>query len=249
MSSYNKIILAKRGWISKIPESKKAVMLVSGGYDSMITSARLIKDFQMKLFPIYIDRGARNREGELASVYFFEKFFHENFGEDSFHPVFVPSISIPPKEIEHQLQEYAKKHRYPMRDFIMQMFAVQYAASLGDDVRTICNGVIKTDSIASIDINRINTLAICSMTKEVDWNILSINIDKEASGGKLFGKEDEIIWAHKNGIPDQMTMTCWVPVKCSGELLHCGECYACKERQKGFLDAGIEDKTNYYKKG
>ncbi len=49
------------------------------------------------------------------------------------------------------------------------------------NVRTICNGVIETDSIASVAINRINTLAICEMTKEVEWNILSINIDEEIS--------------------------------------------------------------------
>ena len=52
-----------------------------------------------------------------------------------------------------------------MRDFIMIMFAVQYAASIGNDIRTICNGVIATDSIANLTINRINTLAICEMTK------------------------------------------------------------------------------------
>ncbi len=92
-----------------------------------------------------------------------------------------------------------------MRDFIMQMFAVQYAASLGDDVRTICNGVIETDSIASVTINRINTIAIC-----------------------------------------EMTMTCWTPIQVDGTLYHCGECYACTERKKGFKDAGLKDKTKYY---
>ena len=127
----------------------------------------------------------------------------------------------------------------------MQMFAVQYAASLGDDVRTICNGVIETDSIASVTINRINTLAICEMTKETEWNILSLNIDPEISG-KPFCKDDEIRWAHDNNIPDEMTMTCWTPIRKNGILYHCGECYACEERKKGFKDAGIKDKTNYY---
>lgn len=47
---YDKLLLDKRSWISKIPDNKKAAMLVSGGYDSMITSARLIKDFGMELF-------------------------------------------------------------------------------------------------------------------------------------------------------------------------------------------------------
>jgi 7-cyano-7-deazaguanine synthase in queuosine biosynthesis len=244
---YNNELIKKRGWVSKIPDNKKAVMLVSGGYDSMITSARLMKDFDMELFPIYIDRGSHNRAGELTSIKFLSTFFEKEFGKEKFHKLFIPKISIPPKEIKDQLQEYAKTHRYPMRDFIMQMFAVQYAASLGDDVRTICNGVIETDSIANIIINRINTLAICEMTKEPEWNILSINIDPAISG-KIYSKHDEIRWAHENNIPDDRTMTCWTPAKVGNELYHCGKCYACRERQKGFSDAGIIDRTKYYNK-
>ena len=242
---YNKLLLEKRGWISKLPESKKCVMLISGGYDSIMTSARLIKDYKMELYPIYIDRGSRNREGELASIKFFEKYFQKTFGKNSFHKTFIPNISVPPKEIKEQLQEYAKVHRYPMRDFIMQMFAVQYAASLGEDVRTICNGVISTDSIASVTINRINTLAICEMTKEPEWNILSLNIDPEISK-KSFCKNDEIKWAHENSIPDEATMTSWTPIKKNGVLYHCGECYACAERKNGFKNAGFVDKTKYF---
>ena len=158
----------------------------------------------------------------------------------------MPKISVPPKEIKDRLQEYARVHRYPMRDFIMQMLAVQYAASLDGNVRTICNGVIETDSIASVAINRINTLAICEMTKEVEWNILSINIDEEISK-KPFSKHDEILWAKENNIPDEWTMTCWTPVFENGVLYHCGECYACCERKAGFFNAKVIDKTNYYK--
>lgn len=77
---YNELLLDKRGWISKLPENKKAVILVSGGYDSMITAARLIKDHEMELFPVYIDRGSRNRDGELASVEFFTNYFQKTFG-------------------------------------------------------------------------------------------------------------------------------------------------------------------------
>jgi len=242
---YDQVLLDKRGWVSKIPESKKAVMLISGGYDSIVTAARLIKDYDMELYPMYINRDSRNKEGELASIKYFTEYFKKRFGENKFHDVFEPSVSIPPLEIKEKLQEYAKTHRYPMRDFIMQMFAVQYAASLGDDVRTICNGVIETDSIASVEINRINTIAICEMTKEAEWNILSLNIDTEIDG-KAYSKKNEIEWAVENGIPTEMTMTCWTPIKENDTLFHCGECYACIERQTGFKDSGYADPTQYF---
>lgn len=140
---------------------------------------------------------------------------------------------MPPKETKDQLQEYAKTHRYPIRDFITQMFAVQYAASLDGDVRTICNGVIETDSIASLTISRINTLAICEMTKEPEWNILSINIDTRITETP-FSKRDEILWANYNNIPDDKTITCWTPVVEGGVLYHYGEYYAYHERQTEF---------------
>ncbi|MDR0850688.1 MAG: 7-cyano-7-deazaguanine synthase [Christensenellaceae bacterium] len=245
--AYSNELLKKRGWISKIPESKKAVMLVSGGYDSIVTAARLIKDYGMELYPVYIDRGARNREGELSSIEFYTKYLRKEFGKGKFHDVLIPAITIPPKEIKEQLQEYSKTRRYPMRDFIMIMFAAQYAASLGEDVKTICTGFLATDR-ANITVHRINTLAICEMTKEPEWNILSINVDPEISD-KLFGKHDEIMWAHANNFPDEHTMTCWTPVKVDGKLYHCGECYACEQRQLGFKNANIKDKAKYYKKG
>jgi 7-cyano-7-deazaguanine synthase in queuosine biosynthesis len=132
-----------------------------------------------------------------------------------------------------------------MRDFIMQMFATQYAVTLGDDVRTICNGVISTDSIADVGIARINTLAICEMTKEWDWQILSINVDENITGSS-FSKKNEIEWTVQHNIPMERTMTCWTPVKHDDFLYHCGECYACIERQTGFKDAGYDDPTKYF---
>jgi len=243
---YDQLLKEKRGWISKIPESRKAVMLISGGYDSIATAARLIEDFDMQLYPMYVNRDSRNQEGEIASIGFFTKYFQERYGADSFYEVFQPNIKVPPEEIKDKLQEYAKTHRYPMRDFIMQMLATQYAVAIGDDVRTICNGVISTDSIANVGNARVNTLAICEMTKEWDWQILSINVDENITDGS-FSKKDEIEWATKHEIPMEHTMTCWTPIKHNERLLyHCGECYACEERKKGFRDARVEDPTKYF---
>lgn len=245
LNIYNKILLEKRGWISKIPENKKAVMLISGGYDSIVTAARLIKDFDMELFPIYFDRGSRNREAELSSVKFYEKYLRELYGEGKFHSVVIPKVHIPPKEFKDNLQEYAMTHSYPMRDTIMMLLAVQYAASLKDNVRTICNGMLTHDFEMGLEGNRLATLAICDMTKENDWNILSLNIDNEISSN-LFGKSDVMKWAHKNHFDDSKTVTCWTPIKVGDEFFHCGRCAACKERQDEFKKAQIVDTTKYF---
>ncbi len=241
---YNHEILKIRDWVSKIPESKKAVMLLSGGYDSIITSARLIKDFNMELFPIYFDRGARNREAELQSISFYTQYIQNKYGKNRFHNVYIPKISIPPLEIKQNLQDYAKTHSYPMRDVIMLMYAVQYAASLGKEVRTICNGMLVNDFESSLALNRINTLSILNMTNENDWNILSINMDTEICQ-KTFRKRDEILWAKANDFNDSQTITCWTPQKINNIFYHCGKCSACLERKSEFAASKVLDKTLY----
>lgn len=246
ISVYNNELVKKRGWISKIPDSKKAIMLLSGGFDSVITAIRLVKDYGMKLYPVYIDRGARNREAELAAVHKAIAYIRKQFGESQIHDLLILAVTIPPKEIKEQLQAYAKKNLYPMRNEIMHFLAVQYAATLGEDVRTICNGATMEDTAASIEMNRINTLAICERTKESNWNILSLNIDSQISK-KLFFKQDEIIWAHKNKVPYEFTFTCVSPIKIDGSLYHCGQCFACKRKIEAFKIAKIEDKTEYKK--
>ena len=80
---------------------------------------------------------------------------------------------------------------------------------------------------------------------EWNWQILSINVDENITG-KSFSKKDEIEWAVKHNLPMEYTMTCWTPVKYDDYLYHCGECYACLERQTGFKDANCDDHTKYF---
>lgn len=248
IAPYNDVLLSNRGWISKIPDSKKAVMIFSGGFDSTITATRLIKEHGMELFPIYFDRGQDNKESELTSIEQFTKYIRKNYGNDCFHDLQVLKIDMPPKEIKEQLQPYAHKNKnyYSLRNFMMQLFAVQYAVTLGDDVTTVCDGITVNDPNGRLILDRVYTLAICEMMKNNNWNILSLNLDTEISE-KAFLKRDEVMWADKNNIPYEYTMTCWSPIKTVDEILHCGECYTCKQRKMAFKNSGVSDTTKYYK--
>lgn len=48
--------------------------------------------------------------------------------------------------------------------------------------------------------------------------------------------------AHRLGIDAGMSWTCYDPTP---DGLHCGECDACRLRHKGFVDAGLPDPTRY----
>ena len=59
---YEQLLKKKRGYISRIEKGSPVVLLVSGGLDSMVTYARLLKDFELTIYPLYISRGQRNAE-------------------------------------------------------------------------------------------------------------------------------------------------------------------------------------------
>lgn len=46
-------------------------------------------------------------------------------------------------------------------------------------------------------------------------------------------------------LPLHVTLTCMAPVEKDGELLHCGACNKCRERQEAFRDANVPDRTPY----
>ncbi len=57
----------KRGWISKIPENKKVVILLSGGFDSLSTIAQSIIEFDISIYPLFINRSQTNINMEELS--------------------------------------------------------------------------------------------------------------------------------------------------------------------------------------
>lgn len=232
---YNKILFQKRQYVTKILENKKAIMLISGGLDSITTTARMIEDFGLEIYPLYIDRGQHNQNAEKISVKFFEKYFLNRY-KNYFNKIETIKVNIPPKEIKNDLQYHANimDLGYPLRDNILHFFAVQYAVALSfrlkTDIRMILNGVIKTDEFAHENIvsMRINTILTCQCMNDWRWQITSPNVD-DIFAERPFGKNDEVKWANMHNIPIEKTMTCYKPVFIDGQFFHCGKCLACKE--------------------
>jgi 7-cyano-7-deazaguanine synthase len=47
------------------------------------------------------------------------------------------------------------------------------------------------------------------------------------------------------GVPFELTMSCMKPVLQGAGVRHCGECSKCRERHDAFVQAGVEDPTDY----
>ncbi len=246
-----KVLNDRRGYISKLPEARKAVIIISGGLDSIATSAFLIQELKMELYPLHIRRGQTNHVAEDRSVDFFTNFFQKKYGSDKFHEPQKISVNIPPSEIKSGLINHMKQYGYPMRDPVMHLLGVQYAIAVSDkirsDIRDVYCAIVPEDYFphSSLAGLRVNTLNTCINMNDWRWNLSAPNIDPLLLNN-TFGKKEEIMWSMTNDIPIGETISCNL-ANSDTNYLACGTCSSCSRRSKSFLDAGFDDPTRYYK--
>lgn len=250
INQFEDVLKAKRGYVSGWPKEKTAVMIVSGGLDSVATSARLIEEFGMELFPLHIHRGQTNTVAENKAVDFFTEFFQKKYGESKYHTPQKISVNIPPSEFKPDLMPYVKEKGHPVRDQLMHLLAVQYAvaASLkySKKIKTVFCAIVPEDYFPHSTLAglRVNTLNVCQNMNDWEWLISSPNIDQflypEPSG-----KSEEIKWAMERGIPLGETISCNNASE-KTQFLACGNCSSCTRRTEAFKRAGFDDPTKHY---
>ena len=247
MNDYEKILVKKRGYVSRWPKNKTAVMIVSGGLDSITMMARLLKE-GYTIYPLHIERGQTNYIAERKSVEQFKKIFNKQY-PNMLKKIEYIKLNIPPMEFKQNLLPYTKQHGHPLRDTMLQMAAVQYAASLqskDDFVYTIFCAVMPEDYFphSKIESIRATNVAICQNMDNWNWLITSPNVDPFLEP-KPIDKPSEIRWAYENGVPIEHTISCNVATE-ETNLLNCGSCTSCDRRREAFYKANVDDKTKYF---
>lgn len=249
-TEFEKYLEKKRGYVSRFPKNKKAVVIISGGLDSTITSARLIEEYKIELFPLHIQRGQTNSIAEDKSVDYFTKYFQKKYGKNKFHTPEKVSVNVPPREFKVDLLPYTKLKGYPMRDPIMHLLAVEYAVTVsqkfGTEVKTIFCAIVPEDYFphSTLDGLRVNTINTCVNMDDWDWQISSPNIDPYLTK-KAFNKSEEIKWAMVKNIPVGKTVSCNDASE-NTNYLACGKCKSCFRRNSAFTKLGFGDPTKYY---
>lgn len=249
LSTLENILRSQRDYISKYPENKKAVIVLSGGLDSIATAAYLIEEKGMELFPLHIHRGQTNAVAEHRSVDFFTDFFQKKYGENRFHHPMKISTNIPPKEFKADLLPYTKRSGHPMRDPLIHLLGVEYAVAASQkyqtNIKTVYCAIVPEDYFphSTLDGLRANTINTCMNMGDWDWQITSPNIDPYLTDG-FFGKKEEIMWAMDHGIPLGNSISCNDASERTNHLA-CGLCSSCERRRTAFKEAGFEDATMY----
>ena len=238
-------LLNLRGFVARYPTERQAIVLFSGGMDSVVLAAKLIMEHDLTVFPVHIIRNQSNLDGERRSARIFEEIYRDRFG-DKFQPVQELCIHFPPDEIKATMKNYVVSNGYPCRDNMFALYAVHYAISLREkhgniyDIFTsaIPGGTYTHDTLLAL---RSTTILACNSTPFHEWNITSPNLDPFLLGDRQpVQKKDLAAWGFAHDIPIELSHTCIVTSE-----VHCGVCIFCKKRKRAFSEAGVPDRTIY----
>jgi 7-cyano-7-deazaguanine synthase len=220
---------------------KKAVIVASGGMDSA-TLAYLYKSLGFDLILVGFNYGQRHKK-ELSYL--------EKLGERLSAPVRIVDLQILSQVLHgssltsgdvdvpdgHYAEETMRATVVPNRNAIMLSIATGIAVAEGASV--VATGVHAGDHYIYPDCR----------PQFIDALSLAFQYGTEGHAPGDFAlvapfveltKADIAGMGHELGVDYSITWSCY-----KGGEIHCGRCGTCVERIEAFLDAGVEDPTDY----
>ncbi|HEX6605035.1 MAG TPA: 7-cyano-7-deazaguanine synthase QueC [Sphingomicrobium sp.] len=219
---------------------KKAVVLLSGGLDSMVCAA-LAREQGFRVVALTVDYGQRHRveldsaraiAAGLADEHIVLPLDLRAFGGSAL----TGDIDVP----KDGAGEGIPVTYVPARNTIFLSLALGLAEARGG--RDIFIGVNALDYSGYPDcrpefVEEFERLANVATKAGVEGERFTIH-------APLLGmtKSDIAREAERLGLDAALSHSCYDPLP---DGTHCGECDACRLRAKGFADAGIDDPTSY----
>lgn len=240
-----KILKDQRGFIAKPPTDEEVVFLATGGLDSTCGIAKVIEEYNCKVYPLFVRRSAKATKFEEEAFDKICVYYKERYGDNLMTPEKV-EVEVPPVKFKKGIT--VKRHLelgHALRNSSLQNIGVQYAVHLNDSqgkqIKTVFAGSVEDDLFPHnfIEAFRIQTLLTCWDLDDWDWQVLSPFIDEYLPGIPAL-KKDLIVWAMDNDIPLQHTRTCT-----SKNEISCGVCGECTPRLKAFKAADRKDPIEY----
>ena len=222
-------------------ERPRAVVLLSGGLDSMVTAA-LAREQGFRLCALTIDYGQRHRvELEAAEAiaaalgcerHVILRLDLRAFGGSAL----TDDIDVPTSGVDVGIPvTYV-----PARNIVFLSLTLAWAEALG--ARDIFIGVNALDYSGYPDCRPEFIASYAEMARlgtkaGTDGSAVRINAPLQHMSKADIARE-----AARLGLDTGMSWSCYAPV---GDGKACGLCDSCRLRQKGFAEAGLEDATRY----
>ena len=220
---------------------KKAVVVLSGGMDSVTTLYKAMAD-KYEVYAISFDYGQKHKKELVCANKICEinNIKHQIVDLTNITSL-ISNSALTSEDIEvpegHYAQENMKITVVPNRNMIMSSIAIGYAVNIGAEV--IYLGVHSGDHFIYPDCR----------PQFVDALNLAAYLGNEGFCTKNFRivtpfmyktKADIAFEGHQMNVPYELTWSCY-----KGGEKHCGKCGTCVERKEAFKLAGVEDPTDY----
>ena len=222
------------------PEKERAVILLSGGLDS-VTALSLARE-QFECYALSFSYGQRHDAELIAATNIARHFkatehkiLNIDLGQLGGSALTDKTIDVPETHSDGIPVTYV-----PARNTIFLSYALAYAEVL--DARHIFIGVNAVDYSGYPDcrpeyIKAFSSMANLATKSAVEGNKLTIHTPLIN-----LTKAEIIKQGIKNGVDYSMTVSCY-SANADGEA--CGKCDSCYLRRKGFEEAGVADPTRY----
>lgn len=228
-------------------KSKNAIILCSGGLDSVVTSYYAKKGLHYKnLIILFFDYGQRSLKQERKFSKECVKYLKANFIEIKLNRLnFKNSLlidknskikKIARKDLKNTKNE-GEKFYLPLRNSIFLVYAIALAERL--DVNKIFVGFKNEGKESYPDTTKDFVSSINRLIKinKLKIKLIAPLIKKD--------KDEIILLGKKLGVNFKKTYSCYRGDK---KFLHCGTCLACRLRQEAFYWSNIKDLTVYKEK-
>ena len=221
-------------------EGRKAVVLLSGGLDSMVTAA-IARERGFEVLALTVDYGQRHAVELEAARQIAEKLADEHrlieldltrFGGSAL----TADIAVPKTGVG----ETIPVTYVPARNTVLLSLALAWAEAAG--ARDLFIGVNALDYSGYPDcrpefIRAFETLANLATKAGVEGARFTIHAPLEQMSKADIARE-----AARLGLDAGLSHSCYDPAP---DGSHCGLCDACRLRAKGFAEAGLADPTRY----
>lgn len=265
LNALNKLFEGKRKKDFKVPApGGSALLLVSGGLDSISLWFTLLNTYQLHVYPLYCYVEGKENNNQINSISFFSSLFKKRFPQlhhDPVRKILSPSFSFNEDKIDLKMKLpliipnlYKTKmggiratiinNPTRMLDYLSQAIShiLRLKFTKNINISTIFLGYVPEDGKATreptLSLIRTLNLSLNLILGDFSYKILA-PIDKK--NNFYYAKSALIKLAVENGLPIEKTWSCMEKNK----KHQCGICPSCVMRREAFKDSGCKDKTTY----
>ena len=218
-------------------------VLSSGGMDSCVLLAKVATESDGDVFPIYVETGMLWEKAEQAAL----QRFIDALGNPAIRP--ITKLVLPVRPLygaDHWSMDGSTIPEYDAPDETVYIPGRNIVLITLASIWCSLNGVHRI-AIGSLAGNPFPDATESFFDLIAKSNSAGLDHSIEVVAPLREMHKEDLLAKYGAGLPLHLTLTCANPFISGddGSIVHCGGCNKCRERHEAFMDAGLDDDTEY----